>query len=284
MAQAATDDFESGRYVVFSEGAWTRAAEYRQRRGALYFGFDDGHFSEFGTFSITDWVGRTSPRGVQRNLGLPAETVAEAAEKGALHSSREDSPAVPGALPGDRSGDGAVVAQVPAGERCRRSIFPGGWERIVSSKEFPIQTTLTAVLQYLEPGSFREMHWHPNADEWQYYLSGALAGDHLWRAWPRENGGVQPRGRFASSRRASGITSSRWATEPTKFVILFNSPVFEEISISKWLAGNPASLIADNFCGISAADVAKLPKKTLGIIQVGDASAELASDDAGRQS
>jgi len=35
--------------------------------------------------------------------------------------------------------------------------------------------------------------------------------------------------------------------EPLKFFALFNSPTFEEISISKWLAGNPASLIADNF-------------------------------------
>ena len=24
----------------------------------------------------------------------------------------------------------------------------------------------------LEPGALRELHWHPNADEWQYYLEG----------------------------------------------------------------------------------------------------------------
>ena len=54
--------------------------------------------------------------------------------------------------------------------------------------------------------------------------------------------------------------------EPTKFFALFNSPVFEEISISKWLAGNPASLIADNF-EISKSEVDKLPKKVLGIIK-----------------
>jgi oxalate decarboxylase len=53
--------------------------------------------------------------------------------------------------------------------------------------------------------------------------------------------------------------------EPTELVILFNSPVFEEISISKWLAGNPPSLIGDNF-GIAKEDVARLPKSALGII------------------
>ena len=24
----------------------------------------------------------------------------------------------------------------------------------------------------MKPGGLREMHWHPNADEWQYYLTG----------------------------------------------------------------------------------------------------------------
>ena len=32
--------------------------------------FDDGHFSEFGTFSITDWLGHTPPNILARNLGL----------------------------------------------------------------------------------------------------------------------------------------------------------------------------------------------------------------------
>ncbi len=25
----------------------------------------------------------------------------------------------------------------------------------------------------IEPGAMRELHWHPHADEWQYYLEGA---------------------------------------------------------------------------------------------------------------
>jgi oxalate decarboxylase len=24
----------------------------------------------------------------------------------------------------------------------------------------------------IEPGGMRELHWHPNADEWQYYIAG----------------------------------------------------------------------------------------------------------------
>jgi oxalate decarboxylase len=27
----------------------------------------------------------------------------------------------------------------------------------------------------LKPGALRELHWHPNADEWQYYVQGSGA-------------------------------------------------------------------------------------------------------------
>ncbi|WP_407177610.1 cupin domain-containing protein [Bradyrhizobium sp. STM 3562] len=31
---------------------------------------------------------------------------------------------------------------------------------------------LHAALVELEPGALRELHWHPTADEWQYYIEG----------------------------------------------------------------------------------------------------------------
>ncbi len=40
-----------------------------------------------------------------------------------------------------------------------------GAVRIVDSSNFPEHVTL-------KPGGLRELHWHPNADEWQYYLAG----------------------------------------------------------------------------------------------------------------
>jgi len=43
-------------------------------------GFDDGHFSEFGTFSITDWVALTSPPSFHATWTFPA-TVASLPKK-----------------------------------------------------------------------------------------------------------------------------------------------------------------------------------------------------------
>jgi oxalate decarboxylase len=132
-------------------------------------------------------------------------------------------------------------------------------------KEFPINNTLTSVLQEIYPGGLRELHWHPNADEWQFYLSGrsrvTVFGAH-GRARTEEFGP----GQVCFIQQGFGHYVEQVGNEPTKLVILFNSPVFEEISISKWLSANPASLIADNF-GISNTEVARLPKKVLGFIK-----------------
>ena len=51
-------------------------------------------------------------------------------------------------------------------------VFKGGREWRVDSTRFPISTTVTGVILDLEPGALRELHWHPNADEWQYVIEG----------------------------------------------------------------------------------------------------------------
>ena len=38
--------------------------------------FDNGYFSEFGTFSITDWIGHTPRDVLAKTFGVPAETFA----------------------------------------------------------------------------------------------------------------------------------------------------------------------------------------------------------------
>jgi oxalate decarboxylase len=135
----------------------------------------------------------------------------------------------------------------------------------VTVKQFPINDRLTSVLQEIDPGAIRELHWHPNADEWQFYLSGrsrvTIFGAH-GRARTEEFGP----GQVCFIQQGFGHYVEQLGSEPTKLIILFNSPVFEEISISSWLSANPASLIADNF-GISNAEVARLPKKALGFIK-----------------
>ncbi|MGA2923261.1 MAG: cupin domain-containing protein [Candidatus Sulfotelmatobacter sp.] len=37
-------------------------------------------------------------------------------------------------------------------------------------KTFP--PPMAAAIVTLKPGGLRELHWHPNEDEWQYYVTG----------------------------------------------------------------------------------------------------------------
>src|SRR5438876_11926059 len=55
------------------------------------------------------------------------------------------------------------------------AVFKGGREWRIDSTRFPISSTVTGVILDLEPGALRELHWHPNADEWQYVIEGDLS-------------------------------------------------------------------------------------------------------------
>lgn len=262
--QPATDIFEPGDIWYFPRGHGHALQNISNEEAHFVLGFDDGHFSEFGTFSITDWVGHTPTNVISRNLGLTARAISGLPKKEAY--------IIPGKIPAKYPeaylGEDLEPTQNPHKLRLAKLPpvqFEGGWLRVATVKEFPINTTLASVLQHLEPGALREMHWHPNADEWQYYLSGqarvTIFGAH-GRAKTEEFGP----GQICIVQQGFGHYIEHVGSEPTSLFTLFNSPVFEEISISQWLAGNPASLIADNF-GIAKEEVGRLPKKALGIIK-----------------
>jgi oxalate decarboxylase len=226
-------------------------------------GFDNGNFSEFGTFSVTDWIANTSPAIVSRNLGLPLSAVNQFPKKEVyIGPGKVPSPVIeelrnPDIEPSQMSHKYRMDAHPP-------KTFPGGKEHIVSSKEFPMQTTLTAVHMTLQPGALREMHWHPHADEWQYYVKGqaklTVFGSH-GRVRTEE---FSP-GHVGFIQQGYGHYVEQVGDEPTEILILFNSGVYEEISLANWLGGNPSSLLEANF-GLPQSILDQLPKTETGII------------------
>jgi oxalate decarboxylase len=225
-------------------------------------GFDNGHFSEFGTFSITDWIATAPPEVVSRSLGIPAAALAQFPKKEVYIG--------PGKVPEspiEHLRDGAL--QPPQSSHKYRldmqppRVFPGGREFLVSSREFPIQTTLTAVRMDLQPGALRELHWHPHADEWQYYVRGrARVG--VFGSHGRTRTEEFSAGHVGFVQQGFGHYIEQIGDEPTEILILFNSGVYEEISLANWLGGNPTSLLMDNF-GVPRSVVDQLPKRETGI-------------------
>jgi oxalate decarboxylase len=225
-------------------------------------GFDDGNFSEFGTFSITDWISKVPPHVAARNLGVPVEVI-KSFPQGEAYIVPGVAPEFPAQLRDPNAKTSALTH--------RHSLlwatpheFDGGEERIVSQNEFPIQSTLSSVLMNLKPGSLRELHWHPNADEWQYYNKGRGRVGIFGAHGRYEVKDVGP-GDVVFIPQGFGHFIEQLGSDPTEVVVLFSNPQYEEISISQWLAGNPAELLTANF-GISREMAAKLPKRVLGIL------------------
>ena len=119
-------------------------------------------------------------------------------------------------------------------------------------------TTITGVVLELEPGGLRELHWHPNADEWQYVLAGQVSvtmfGSHgRFRAETLNTGdvGYIPQG-FGHSIENLGKSRAR-------ILIGFNTGEYKSVDLSQWIAGNPAEILATNF-GKPAELFDKFPK------------------------
>src|SRR5437762_2587011 len=69
-----TNDFEPGDVWYFPRGHGHQLECLGDEPCHFVLIFDNGYFSEFGTFSITDWIGHTPPALLAKNFGLPEST------------------------------------------------------------------------------------------------------------------------------------------------------------------------------------------------------------------
>src|SRR5437868_6557554 len=71
---AETSDFEPGDVWYFPRGHGHMLECLGDEPCHFVLIFDNGYFSEFGTFSISDWIGHTPKALLAQNFGLPAST------------------------------------------------------------------------------------------------------------------------------------------------------------------------------------------------------------------
>jgi oxalate decarboxylase len=171
---AETNDFEPGDVWYFPRGHGHMLQCLGSEPCHFILIFDNGYFSEFGTFSITDWIGHAPKALLAKNLGVPEATF-DSFPKSEVYFAR-------GAIPPETSAAPLQGVKLPAQTHKYRLLaqvphatYRGGREWRVDASRFPISTTITGVILDLDPGTLRELHWHPNADEWQYVIDGRLA-------------------------------------------------------------------------------------------------------------
>lgn len=136
--------------------------------------FDDGAFSEYGTFLLSDWVNHTPGEVLSKNFDLPAATL----ENLPTHDLYIFPGTVPGPLEDDKRAVGGKAVESPVSYTFRmktmKATVKNDWGdvRIVDSSVFGASKTIAAALVRVKPKAMRELHWHPNASEWQYYIHG----------------------------------------------------------------------------------------------------------------
>ena len=221
--------------------------------------FDDGKASEFNTLLVTDWLIHTPPDVLALNFGMPAE----AFSKMAGHNLWIFQGQVPGPLPADQGAVKSPTGAPPNPFVFRLSDMPpnrqtkGGFVQIQDSSNFKAATTVASALVTVHPGGMREMHWHPNADEWQYYVKGT-AQMTVVGAGPKAVTTNFAPGDIGYINRSNGHYVKNTGDTDLMFLEVFNASSYQSVSLSDWLAHTPPAMVAAHF-NMSPQDVARIP-------------------------
>lgn len=228
--------------------------------------FDDGSFSEFGTVLLSDTIRHTPPEVLAKNFGV-AEQALDPIPKKELFIFQTK---VPGSLEDDRKAAAGKLGTSAQDFSFRTMDMPvtrrtkGGEIRVVDSSKFKVATTVAMAMVTVHPGGLRELHWHPNADEWQYFIAGkgrmttlATGGHARTMDFQEGDVGYVP------------ITLPHYIenTGDTDLVFLemFKSSFYQDFSLSEWLSHTPPELVMAHL-HIDRATYDKIPKEEFVVI------------------
>ncbi|VDB88705.1 unnamed protein product [Peniophora sp. CBMAI 1063] len=217
--------------------------------------FPDGSFDEDGTLLLTDWLSHTPVEALSKNFGLPPSAFARVpSQELYIFPSEEPSTDVP---PEDPYG------QIPspftyAFSQVNASAAPGGTFKIADSTVFPIATKIAVAQVTVEPGAMRELHWHPQEDEWGYILSGQaritiFSGSSNAGTFDFQAGDI------AYIPAADGHYVENIGNETLKYLEVFRTAKYEDVSLRQWLATAPPALVKAHL-GWNDSTIAQLGK------------------------
>jgi oxalate decarboxylase len=203
--------------------------------------FDDGEFDEDNTFLLSDWIKHTPDEVLGKNFGVPDTAFNHVPDSSQLYIFASQ---VPGPLSSDRIAGTTPVPQTFSHRMLAQEPIKtkSGTVRITDTSVFPASKTISAALVEVEPGGMREMHWHPNTNEWQYYLEGqarmgvfAASGQARTFDFMAGDVGYVP---FAT-----GHYIENTGTTTLRFLEVFKSGTYADVSLNQWLALTPPELV-----------------------------------------
>jgi oxalate decarboxylase len=272
----ATDDFGPGDVWYFPRGYGHSIQGLGPGECHFILSFDNGYFSEDHTFSITDWVAHTPSSVVARTLGLTGEDDVAQFPKGEVYFAQGPVPA-PELGNRETRPQSTLAMERPSLMTTHR--YPlmaqsprklaGGTLRLVTAEVFPISTTMAGAILELEPGAIREMHWHPNADEWQYYITGTARMSVFMAQGNAETVEFEA-GDVGYAPQGSGHYIENTGDDVCRVLLTFNKGNYQEIGLTEWVASNATQLVATNF-QVPEAVAAHLPRDGRFLVPPSDA-------------
>jgi oxalate decarboxylase len=231
--------------------------------------FDSGNASEFNTLLVTDWIAHTPPEVLAKNFGVPVE----AFKNIPLHNRwiyQSDLQAPP--LDAVEAQMAAVAGKPPnpfvfrLGDMAPNRETKSGTVRIADSTNFLVSKTVAASMVTIKPGGMREMHWHPNADEWLYILKGAGRAT-VFNTGPAAITTNFHAGDIGYIKKAFGHYLENTGNSDLVYMEVFRADRFEEVSLSDWLAHSPIDMVAETL-NLDRSVVAQFPKNRPDIVPV----------------
>ncbi len=224
--------------------------------------FDQGDFFEDGTFLLSETIAHTPRNVLAKNFGLDKEVIDKIVKRESLYI-------FPADLPLSLARDKAVIG----GQRVASSLqytfkmsemaptrtTPGGEIRIVDSRNFPVSKNVAAALVTLKPGALRELHWHPNASEWQFWLAGQgrmsvvmNEGRARTMDFDANDVGFVPR------------VATHYIENTGKgdviFLEMFKADQFVDVSLNNWLRRVPPEAVAAHL-NLDSEQIARIPSE-----------------------
>jgi oxalate decarboxylase len=223
--------------------------------------FDDGTFSEFNTVLLSEWMAHTPKDVLAKNFGVKPEALERLPKKELfIFQSQVPRPVEEGKRAAATTMGLSPIAfdfhpnQMPPTKKTK-----GGDVRVVDSKNFKLSTTIASAIITLNPGGLRELHWHPNADEWLFFMEGegrmtVFASGARARTMDFQSGDV---GYVQKS--LPHYIENRGDSE-LKFLEMFNSSYFQDLSLNEWLTHEPPELVMAHL-NIDKATLDAIPKE-----------------------
>lgn len=238
------DDLKKGDLWYFPSGVPHSLQGLGENGTEFLLIFDDGGFSEESTFVLTDWLAHTPKAVIAENFHLAPELFD--------HLPKKEKYIFKGSEPGP------ISEERPRGKNIKKSkyqfthrmldqepkVTTGGEVRISDTSNFPISKTVSAAHAIIEPGALREMHWHPIADEWSYFIRGrarvtifAAEGNARTFNYVAGDVGIVPKN--------MGHFVENIGDEPLEMLEIFRTDTFRDFSLFQWMGETPRRMVVD---------------------------------------